>query len=357
MARKLLLPALAVLGVVVALMTVRAASRPIPSAAPVAQPAQPPFRLYVAGAGIVEASSENIAIGTVVPGVVTKVFVQYGQNVKAGDPLFQIDTRDLAADLAVKKAALLSAQVKLQRLQSMPRPEDVPIAQAQVDEEKATLVDVQTQFDLYVDLKNTDKAAVGEDDFNKRRYAVEETRARLAQAEANLAELKAGTWKPDLDVAQADVVAAQAQVDADQALLDRATVSAPIDGQLLQVKIHAGEFAPAGVLEQPLMLLGRVDKLVVRTDVDENDAWRVHPGAAAVGFLRGNRDIKVKLDFFRVEPYVVPKKSLTGETTERVDTRVLQVLFTFDRGDLPIYAGQQLDVYIDAAAAGNMPAS
>jgi hypothetical protein len=110
------------------------------------------------------------------------------------------------------------------------------------------------------------------------------------------------------------------------------------------------------VLDQPLMLMGRIDKLVVRTDVDENDAWRVHPGARAVGFLRGNRDIKVALSFFRVEPYVVPKKSLTGDTTERVDTRVLQVLFTFDRGDLPIYAGQQLDVYIDAAGDVTMPA-
>ncbi len=50
----------------------------------------------------------------------------------------------------------------------------------------------------------------------------------------------------------------------------------------------------------------------------------------------------------RIEPYVVPKKSLTGDSTERVDTRVLQVIFSFTRGDLPIFVGQQMDVFIDA---------
>ena len=50
----------------------------------------------------------------------------------------------------------------------------------------------------------------------------------------------------------------------------------------------------------------------------------------------------------RFEPYVVPKLSLTGDSAERVDTRVLQVIYSFDRGELPIYVGQQMDIYIEA---------
>jgi hypothetical protein len=87
--------------------------------------------------------------------------------------------------------------------------------------------------------------------------------------------------------------------------------------------------------------------LHVRVDVDENDASRVCPGASAIGCLRGNKDVKVPLAFVRFEPYVLPKKSLTGDSTERVDTRVLQVVFSFERGELPIYVGQQMDVFID----------
>ncbi len=111
-----------------------------------------------------------------------------------------------------------------------------------------------------------------------------------------------------------------------------------------------GEYAPAGVLSQPLILMGSVSPLHVRIDVDENDAWRVRPGANAVGFLRGNKDIHTALEFVRYEPFVVPKKSLTGESTERVDTRVFQVLYRFDPDGLPIFVGQQMDVYIDASS-------
>jgi HlyD family secretion protein len=56
-----------------------------------------------------------------------------------------------------------------------------------------------------------------------------------------------------------------------------------------------------------------------------------------------------QLRFVRVEPYVVPKKSLTGENTERVDTRVLQVIYAVENPDPPLYVGQQLDVFIQAS--------
>jgi multidrug efflux pump subunit AcrA (membrane-fusion protein) len=135
--------------------------------------------------------------------------------------------------------------------------------------------------------------------------------------------------------------------------LERLTVRAPVDGQVLQLKVHLGEFAQTGVLSQALILLGRVDPLNVRVDVDENDAWRVKPGATAEAFLRGNGEIKTPLKFVRFEPYVVPKTSLTGDTTERVDTRVLQVVYSFERGELPIYVGQQMDVFINATVGSN----
>jgi HlyD family secretion protein len=45
---------------------------------------------------------------------------------------------------------------------------------------------------------------------------------------------------------------------------------------------------------------------------------------------------------------VIPKKSLTGDTTERVDTRVLQVIYEFDpTGRPPLFVGQQVEVFID----------
>jgi HlyD family secretion protein len=86
----------------------------------------------------------------------------------------------------------------------------------------------------------------------------------------------------------------------------------------------------------------------VKVDIDEDDAWRYEPGSKAVAFVRGNRNIHFPMTFVRTEPYIIPKSSFTGQTIERVDTRVLQVLYQFEKGDLPIYPGQIVDVFIDS---------
>ena len=312
MIRKYLLPMVAVLGVILAVYTVVAGQRTNPPAQPVTQPAQPQFNSYVAGAGIVEASTENIAVGTFVPGVVTEIFVKFGDHVKQGDPLFRIDDRDLRAELVVRQAAERSAQ-------------------AREKTEAASLADQKNQLEMWLSVNNT--GAVSKDEVDRKRYAVQIQEAKLAQA-------------------QADVASASAQVKATEIEIDRRLVKAPVDGELLQVKVRVGEYAPAGALATPLMLIGDTKTLHVRVDVDENDAWRVSANSRAIAYVRGNRDIKTNLTFFRIEPYVVPKKSLTGDSTERVDTRVLQVLYAFDRGSLPIYVGQQMDVFIDAPPAG-----
>jgi len=97
-------------------------------------------------------------------------------------------------------------------------------------------------------------------------------------------------------------------------------------------------------------LMGGTERLNVRADIDEQDAWRVKSGATATASVRGKSAEKLGLHFVRVEPYVIPKRNLTGDSTERVDTRVLQVIFALDAG-APVYAGQQLDVFIDAGGA------
>jgi multidrug efflux pump subunit AcrA (membrane-fusion protein) len=352
MFRKLFLPLLAVAGVIFAIYVVHAGNKPVPASQPVAQPAAAPFRSYIAGAGIIEARSENIAIGTGQGGTVIGVYVKVGDKVTKGQPLFQIRNFTQKAELEQAKAALALAQAKLKKLQQSPRPEEIPPAEAKVKEMDANVADMKKQLELWEEIADKDKRAVSEEDLVRKRFAVQTAQAQLEQAKANLTLLKAGTWKPDLEVAQAEVESAQAQVAVSQAELDRLTIKAPADGTILQVKIHEGEYALAGVLQTPLMVLGDIDTLVVRVDIDENDAWRFKEGSRSVAFVRGNRDLSTGVSFYRVEPYVVPKRSLTGESTERVDTRVLQVLYTFPRTALPVYVGQQMDVFIEAAPVG-----
>ena len=295
MFRKYLVPLVALAGVAFALFTVVWGDKTPPSAPPVSEAPQSPYHAAVAGSGLVEASTENISIGTQIAGIISQIFVQIGSDVKAGDPLFKIDDRSLVAELNTRRAT-------------------VQVAEAQ-------LADAQYELALAESLSVERITSVEERD--RKRFAAQKAEAQLAQARA---ELKSS------------------ETD-----LERLTVRAPVDGQVLQLKVHLGEFAPVAATaagEPPLILLGSVTPLHVRVDVDENDAWRVRAGAPAIGYLRGNKNIKTPLTFVRFEPYVVPKKSLTGDSTERVDTRVLQVVFSFERGDLPIYVGQQMDVFI-----------
>ena len=154
--------------------------------------------------------------------------------------------------------------------------------------------------------------------------------------------------KARLESALALVQQAQASLADTETTLNRLVIRAPVEGEVLQVNVRPGEFAQAGFLNTPLLVLGNLDQLHVRVDIDENDAWRFDKNSRAVAFLRGNRSFKVDLSLAYVEPYVVPKKSLTGDSNERVDTRVLQVLYRFDRNQLPLYVGQQMDVFIEA---------
>ena len=124
---------------------------------------------------------------------------------------------------------------------------------------------------------------------------------------------------------------------------------------MLQVNIRPGEFAAAGTNNTPLLLLGNLDQLHVRVDIDESDIWRFDKNGKAVAYLRGNRDFKAELKLAYVEPFVVPKRSLTGDTTERVDTRVLQALYSFDRRQLTAYVGQQMDVFIETKMLAPVP--
>ncbi len=316
MFRTYILPVISLVGIVFAVFVVVNGSKATVPAEPVAEPSAAPFSAYIAGAGIVESSSENIQIGTPVAGIVMEIPVAVGSEVKKGDPLFKIDSRELDAQLLVKQADLKSAQ-------------------EEVNVQTVNLADDRNRWAMWEEI--ADKGAVSKQEMDDRRFAVDKSNAALAKSQA--------------EVKSAEAAIAQVQTE-----LDRRIVRAPVDGQVLQIKVHLGEFAPANVVATPLVVMGNVKTLVVRTDIDENDAWRLDPHAEAIAFVRGNNKISTPLTLERVEPYVVPKKSLTGDSTERVDTRVLQVLYQFERKDLPIYVGQQMDVYVkDLVSTASSP--
>lgn len=355
MLRTWILSTIALAGTGFAIYMSNRTNAPVPVGLPVAAPAEAPFARTLAGAGIIESQNENIAIGVPVPTIVTDILVRVGDRVAAGDPLLKMDDRDLKAQWIVKKAAVISARAKLNRLNSMPRPEELPPARARVEAAQGTLLEARNQLGFAEAALLKFAGSISSEELNKRRQAVTIAVARTAEAEASLKLLEAGAWAPDREVAAAELASAEADVESLQLQIDRMTVRAPVAATVLKINIRKGEFAsPSDNPDaDPMFVIGDTTTLHVRVDIDEADISRFNPAGKAVLHARGNASLTTELQFVRTEPWVVPKRSLTGDSRERVDTRVMQVIYRFDpaavafpAGSLPV--GAQADVFIES---------
>ena len=259
---------------------------------PVFKPISSPYASAIYANGIVESdqpSGANINIYPEVSGPITQVLVSEGQQISAGTTLFTIDDSVQRANMELAESNLKTAR----------------------------------------------------DQYNKRRAAYDIEPQSIS--------------KDVLDTAEDAVSQAAAALKVANALLQKYTVKAPVNGVVLAVNTTAGSYvSPQGnydsytQLFDPLVVMGATQAyLAVRCYVDEILISRLpsHWHIRAQMSIRGT-DIKVPLEFVRVQPYVSPKIELSNERQERVDLRVLPVIFRFEKKDAPVYPGQLVDVFI-----------
>lgn len=282
---------LAIAGIILIAILVKMMGAPTSTAPHVKEPSVNPYERTISASGIVEATDKNIFIGVPEDGLVEKMFVTVWDKVKKGQPLYQLDTRLLQAQLISERASVKVSEATLHRLED------------QLSRLKSIL----------------DPRAV------------------------SIEELK--TKECDVMVAKAQLDVALANVSQTQTMVQRLIVKAPKDGVILQNNIREGEHVSRITTT---MILGDLEHLQVRADIDEQNAGFFNKDGKATAYPKNNTLISIPLKFVRVEPYVLPKISLTGATGERVDTRVLQVVYSFDQPEnYHIYVGQQVDLFIE----------
>ena len=305
--RNKLLIGFAILGVLLAMGSAYISGIPAKPQPPAFKPASNPYAKGIYANGIVETSQtsgENINIYPEVPGTVVSILVTEGQHVPAGTPLLMLDD-------SVQRATTASAK-------------------AQVDVATATYKNLQDQYSKQKASWALDQRSVSKDVLD-----TAENAARGAKASLELA---------------------QKQFEAANALLNKYVIKALSDGTVLSIHTAKGSFISSqGVYDtytgvfQPVMVLGNMQgDLAVRCYVDEILINRLpDPSEMQARMTVQGTNINISLKFVRIQPNVSPKIELSSQRTERVDVRVLPVIFSFEkRKGVSIYPGQLVDVYI-----------
>ena len=262
---------------------------------PIIIPPTTEYKVTIAGIGVVEPKSELIKLSTEIPGLVSQINVNKNDYVKAGDVLFLIDERDINARINTIEAQLKSAEI---------------------NEKNAA-----EQFNSINSI--TDKRAIAKDDYNNRKYNSQLAKSKIEEIKMQLEQAKVTK--------------------------DKLQVKAPIDGKILEVNIRLGEYATSA--DGKLIVMGDVSKLYVRVEIDEEELSTFNPHSKAEGVLRSNPQDRIPLEFVYFEPHVQPKINL-AVSGQRVDTRVLQVVYALPNKKREIYVGQQMDVFIDDQEGG-----
>ena len=336
------------------------------------RPAESPRRLppvppntegaYIGATGIVEPSSENRSLSPEVSGVLRALHADVGEQVEAGAAMFTLDSSLQEAAVARAQSQVEVRLAELQQLRS-----EIPAVRAQLDaarrgveQAEAALADRRNQLDVAERAGGV--RAIAAEQLASRRFAVDQASASLAGARAQVATAEAQQAQYQdpahaepgarLLSAQARVAQAQAELEEARSQLALRTVRAPFAGQVLQVNLREGEYVSAGG-DPGVVVLGDTTPMHVRASIDEFDIPRFDPASAAVASPRGDGDRRTPLTFVRLEPRVVPKTNLTGRSSERVDTRVLEVLYAVPADGPPLFVGQQVDVFIRAADTGD----
>jgi len=327
--------------------------------APVFKPVSSPYQKAIYVNGIIESEQlggSNINIYPEVSGQITKLLVREGELVSAGATLLTIENSVQKATTEQLKSQSEAALALLNELKSEPRKETLAIAKAQVDLSEAILKTARDQYNKRRTSYDIDPKTISKDVLDTAANTFNQASAGLDVARRQYELTKAGAWSYDIKNQERQYDALMQTYNAANALLKKYDIKSQADGIVLAINAAAGSYVSSqGVYNSytqgvgPLIVMGgRQENLAVRCYVDEILVSRLpSPEHMRAQLSIRGTDIKVPLEFVRVQPYVSPKIELSNQRQEKVDLRVLPVIFRFQKKNLSrIYPGQLVDVYI-----------
>jgi HlyD family secretion protein len=330
-----------------------------PPQAPLFNPVVNPYAHGIYAEGIVESdqpSGENISVYPEVAGTVKAILVAEGQPVRKGQALLLVDDSIQRATVEQQESQAQAARTLLDELRAQPRKETLDVAKAQVDAARASLKTAEDELLKQQAAYEANPKSISKDALDGAANSAAVAGANLDVAQKQLDLVKAGAWVYDINNQEKQYNALLKAHASSSALLAKYTLHAPRDGVVMAMNVTPGSFvSPQGAWDQytqgmaPVLTLGSSQAwLNVRCYVDEILIPRVPPPSQIKAQLsvRGS-GVKIPLEFVRVQPFVSPKIELSDQREERVDVRVLPLIFRVRKpADVNLYPGLLVDVYI-----------
>lgn len=234
-------------------------------------------------------------------GIVKKIYVDYGDRVKQGQVLAELDKIQLEAaerasraNLQAAEAALDSARATLERNKVDAEGPDVPYLKLNMGRAQQMFKDGVMSKSLVEDAEKNYQLALNKQVSAQRNLAV--SRAEIAKAEAQMAQAKAA-----LENAQED--------------LHNSTIVSPIDGLVLSRDVNVGDAISSilvlGSQATLIMTLGDVSEVYVQGKVDEADIGKVYLDQAARIVVESFKDKKFTGKVTKISPLGKEKDNVT----------------------------------------------
>jgi len=220
-----------------------------------------------------EADATRIDIAARVDGRVGKRPVERGDNVAAGQLLYEIDNPELLTKLKEAEAGLAVASAQLANVLAGTRAEEIAQRKAEVESAAANLTLAQQTYDRIKELARTGNAPLQR--LDEATNSLQVAQRSLDQAKLADQEAVAGATPEQRGVARANVLQAQATVETTKAQVDELAVKAPIASQVYQIGAELGEYVSPGV---PLLSLIDLSDVWLRFDLREDLVKGLKPG-------------------------------------------------------------------------------
>jgi HlyD family secretion protein len=234
-------------------------------------------------------------------GIVEKILADYGDHVKAGQVLVELDKEQLQAQVAEARANLQAAQAAVESAQATYERDkvdaqgpDLPFLKSTVERNRKLAADGIVSASTLDDAEKAYQLALNKQVSAQRYLAV--SRAEIARSKAQVAQMQAA-----LDSAEED--------------LRNSTIVSPMDGLVLSRDVEVGDAVSSililGSQATLVMPLGDVSEVYVKGKVDEADISNVYLGQRARIVVDSLKDRKFEGKVTKISPMGVEKDNVT----------------------------------------------